>query len=150
MLIQDRIQMIIKANNLTASEFASNIDVKRSNLSHVLSGRNKPSLDFLSKVITAYPNVNASWLLTGETREGVYVAQEAKKESVYGYQAYPRSRIGLKTSLPWYGKVQRCPVMTREALVALSQTEIPFSYLWFGIAMNLRINGLSPTKFCEN
>ncbi len=69
MLIQDRIRTIMKSGNYTASEFADKIGIKRSNLSHVLSGRNKPSLDFLVKVINAYPNVNASWLITGETRE---------------------------------------------------------------------------------
>lgn len=69
MLIQERIQLIIKANNLTPSQFADKIDIKRSNLSHVLSGRNNPSLDFLSKIISNFPNVNASWLITGDTRE---------------------------------------------------------------------------------
>ncbi|XOV68061.1 MAG: helix-turn-helix domain-containing protein [Fluviicola sp.] len=59
----------MKSGNYTASEFADKIGVKRSNLSHVLSGRNKPSLDFLVKVINTYPNVNASWLITGEARE---------------------------------------------------------------------------------
>ncbi len=70
MLIQDRIQLIIKANNESPSSFADKVGIKRSNLSHVLSGRNNPSLDFLAKVINTYPNVNASWLLTGATREG--------------------------------------------------------------------------------
>lgn len=70
MLIQDRIQLIIKVNNEAPSSFADKIGVKRSNLSHVLSGRNNPSLDFLAKIITHYPNVNASWLITGVTREG--------------------------------------------------------------------------------
>jgi transcriptional regulator with XRE-family HTH domain len=79
MLIQERIQLIIKANNQTASEFAETVGIKRSNLSHVLSGRNKPSLDFLSKIITAYPSVNASWLITGTTREGDFKAEEPKK-----------------------------------------------------------------------
>ncbi|MCR9173969.1 MAG: helix-turn-helix domain-containing protein [bacterium] len=59
----------MKSGNYSASEFADKIGVKRSNLSHVLSGRNKPSLDFLVKVINAYPKVNASWLITGEARE---------------------------------------------------------------------------------
>jgi len=69
MLIQDRIRTIIKSGNYSASEFADKIGVKRLNLSHVLSGRNKPSLDFLVKVINTYPNVNASWLITGEMPE---------------------------------------------------------------------------------
>ncbi len=70
MLIQERVKLIIKANNETPSSFADKIGLKRSNLSHVLSGRNKPSLDFLSKIIENYPKVNASWLVTGVTREG--------------------------------------------------------------------------------
>lgn len=68
MLINDRIRLIIKANSMTSSEFADKIGVKRSNLSHVLSGRNKPGLEFLSKIIESFPNVNASWLLTGTQR----------------------------------------------------------------------------------
>lgn len=82
MLIHDRIKLIIKANNESPSSFADNIDVKRSNLSHVLSGRNKPSLDFLSKIISCYPNVNASWLITGVTRDGQFEAPTEKKTEV--------------------------------------------------------------------
>ena len=70
MLIQDRVKLIIKANNESSSSFADSIGIKRSNLSHVLSGRNKPSLDFLAKIIDNYPKVNASWLITGTTRDG--------------------------------------------------------------------------------
>jgi len=76
MLIQDRVKLIMKSGNLSASDFADKVDVKRSNLSHILSGRNKPSLDFLEKVINAYPNVNAAWLITGETREGSFEGVE--------------------------------------------------------------------------
>ena len=40
--------------------------MQRSGISHILSGRNKPSLDFVLKVIEAYPDLNESWLLKGE------------------------------------------------------------------------------------
>lgn len=81
MLIQDRIKLILKANNLSASEFADKVGIKRSNLSHVLSGRNKPSLDFLSKIISTFPKVNASWLLTGETQDGGFTGGDNKDEA---------------------------------------------------------------------
>ena len=84
MLIQDRIRAIMKSGNLSASEFADRIGVKRSNLSHVLSGRNKPSLDFLVKVITTYPNVNASWLITGEARKEPKVTPSQTSEKSVG------------------------------------------------------------------
>ncbi len=82
MLINDRIKLIMKANNESPSSFADNIGIKRSNLSHVLSGRNKPSLDFLAKIISSYPNVNASWLITGVTREEGTLKEEKEEQDV--------------------------------------------------------------------
>ncbi len=84
MLINERIQLIIKANGLSSSEFADKIGVKRSNLSHVLSGRNKPGLEFLAKVVESFPNVNASWLITGNQHSGDFEgpAIEMKDEQV--------------------------------------------------------------------
>lgn len=66
MLIQERLQLILKMHNITPSSFADKLGVQRSNVSHVLSGRNKPSLDFLEKIILQFPRVNAHWLITGE------------------------------------------------------------------------------------
>lgn len=97
MLIQDRVLLIIKANNLSASEFANKIDVKRSNLSHVLSGRNKPSLDFLSKIITTYPSINASWLVTGETREGDFTGAPKNTHSELKTKLLPTSKTDPST-----------------------------------------------------
>ncbi len=81
MLIQDRIKLIMQSNKETSSSFADKIGVKRSNLSHVLSGRNKPSFDFLEKIINNYPNVNASWLITGKTRSGEFETSEVKHDN---------------------------------------------------------------------
>ena len=82
MLISERIQIIIKANNESPSSFADKIGIQRSSLSHVISGRNKPSLDFLSKIITHYPKVNASWLITGVTREGEFKEETVKANAI--------------------------------------------------------------------
>ncbi len=69
MSIKERIQSIIKMNNLTSSAFADKLGVQRSNISHILSGRNKPSLDLLEKIILNFPRVNAHWLITGEVKK---------------------------------------------------------------------------------
>jgi transcriptional regulator with XRE-family HTH domain len=61
-----RISQLIKSKKITASQFADEIGVQRSSVSHVLSGRNKPSLDFVTKIILTYPEINSDWLLTGE------------------------------------------------------------------------------------
>ena len=55
----------MKSEGLRASKLADNIDVNRATISHILSGRNKPSVDFFQKLLSAYPNLNANWLITG-------------------------------------------------------------------------------------
>ncbi|TCI91014.1 helix-turn-helix domain-containing protein [Tenacibaculum sp. M341] len=62
----DRIKTIIEYYNLSSSTFAEKIDVPRSSISHLLSGRNKPSLDFIMKVDKAFDDVNLDWLLYGK------------------------------------------------------------------------------------
>jgi len=61
-----RLQKVIEFYNETASSFAEKIGVQRSSISHILSGRNKPSLDFVLKVLSAYPDVELYWLLNGK------------------------------------------------------------------------------------
>lgn len=60
-----RIRKWLDLNNQKASELAMNIGVNRATISHILSGRNKPSIDFLEKLLNVYPNINANWLITG-------------------------------------------------------------------------------------
>jgi transcriptional regulator with XRE-family HTH domain len=50
---------------LNAAEFADRIGVQRSSISHILSGRNKPSIDFLEKIKTAFPEADLNWLVSG-------------------------------------------------------------------------------------
>lgn len=62
----ERLKVILDYYNLTSSNFAEKIDVPRSSISHLLSGRNKPSLDFILKVDKAFEEVNLDWLLYGK------------------------------------------------------------------------------------
>ena len=61
-----RIQVVITHYDLTVSAFADQIGVQRSSVSHVLGGRNKPSLDFVMKLVKTFPEVNLYWLLNGK------------------------------------------------------------------------------------
>ena len=63
----DRFKYLMKLNNLTASAFADEIGVQRSSVSHILSGRNKPSLEFIQKVLMRFPKVSGDWLIAGVT-----------------------------------------------------------------------------------
>ena len=61
-----RIKILMDQHELNASSFAEMIGVQRSSISHVLSGRNKPSLEFLAKIETAVDEVSFEWLLKGD------------------------------------------------------------------------------------
>lgn len=69
--IVERIKQLMQDNELGAAAFADTIGVQRSSISHILSERNKPSLDFILKILHAYPNVSAEWLLKGIESENV-------------------------------------------------------------------------------
>ncbi len=87
--IEKRLQLIMASNRLNATSFADKIGVQRSNLSHILNGRNKPGYDFLLKVVEAFPNVNTHWLITGEEtvpesgsiKEPEMIVKESKQEN---------------------------------------------------------------------
>lgn len=66
----DRINLILRAKNITARQFAEEIGIQPSGMSHILGGRNNPSLDFVAKVLRRYPEIDANWLLLG--RGGMY------------------------------------------------------------------------------
>jgi transcriptional regulator with XRE-family HTH domain len=74
-----RIKTLISAKNLSASQFADLLGVQRSNISHILSGRNKPSLDFILRIVEVYPSVNLEWLLKGQGEMLVGIEKKAKE-----------------------------------------------------------------------
>ncbi|MGL5111351.1 MAG: helix-turn-helix transcriptional regulator [Flavobacterium sp.] len=61
-----RLEIVLEYYGLNAASFADKIGVQRSSLSHLLSGRNKPSLDFVLKVIEEFPEVDLYWVLLGK------------------------------------------------------------------------------------
>lgn len=61
-----RLQQIMDLYQLTGSAFAESVGVQRSAISHILSGRNKPSLDFVLKILDTYPDIELYWLLNGK------------------------------------------------------------------------------------
>ena len=66
MEIRERIAAFMEAEQLTRNDFAIQIGVQRSNITHILDGRNRPSLDFIEKMLTKYPKINSEWLILGQ------------------------------------------------------------------------------------
>lgn len=64
--MKERLLQLLDLEQISPSKFADIIGVQRSSVSHVISGRNNPSYDFLQKTLKAFPGLNASWLMLGE------------------------------------------------------------------------------------
>ena len=80
-LIKDRLAHIIRAKNLTATQFAEMMQIQPSNVSHLLSGRNKPSLDFLMKLKEIFPEYSFDWIILGKKPITISERQNAVKEN---------------------------------------------------------------------
>lgn len=67
--ITERLKKIMEDHGLSSSQMADRIGVQRSAISHILSGRNKPSLDFILKVLDSFSDISSEWLLRGQKAE---------------------------------------------------------------------------------
>ena len=89
----DRLKILIDHYELSPSLFADKIGMQRSSISHLLNGRNRPSLDFVMKVIKTFPEVNIYWLLNGK---GTFPSQP-KKEVVVDHLYTPSDPLEKKS-----------------------------------------------------
>ncbi len=73
--MKDRILAFLQNENKSYAQFADEIGVQPSGISHILSGRNNPSLDFVIKMLHRYPSLSADWLLFGKGSMYRYISQ---------------------------------------------------------------------------
>ena len=76
-----RLKQFLAAENISQAQFADSINVVRASVSHVLSGRNNPSFDFIKAMMQQYPNLNIDWLMFGKGRmykDAARLAQDLK------------------------------------------------------------------------
>ena len=104
--MEERINRILKHYNLSSTQFADEIGVQRSSVSHVLTGRNKPGFDFIQKIIGTFPEISAEWLITGvgnmfkqdiQPSDELFVEQKSEQES-YDTKRIERSEEDIKTN----------------------------------------------------
>jgi len=66
--MQDRLKQFLAMENISPARFAEVMGIQRSGISHLLAGRNKPSFEFIQRMMTAYPDINIEWLILGKGR----------------------------------------------------------------------------------
>lgn len=92
-----RLQKILDFYGLSATAFSDKIDFNRSTISHLLSGRNKPSLEFIIKVLQEFPEVELYWLINGK---GSFPAAPKSAEEIIPSPPLENSEIQKDISFP--------------------------------------------------
>lgn len=95
--MKERIEQIIRAKNLTATEFAMKLGIQPSNVSHLLAGRNNPSLEFVKKLKETFPEYNLDWIVFGK---GPVTISEPFKDTSSVKEAIQESEKGNNGQLP--------------------------------------------------
>ncbi len=97
--MRERLEKFIRTEGLTPSRFAEIMGVQPSSISHILSGRNKPSFDFIEKMLLRFPKVNPDWLLLGK---GVmYRASETTSPILQSIPSIPNAPQQPALTLPF-------------------------------------------------
>ena len=65
-IMDKRLQQFLELEDLTPSKLADILQIQRSGISHLLSGRNKPSFDFIQGILINFPQINPEWLILGK------------------------------------------------------------------------------------
>ena len=86
-----RLKLMLNYYEISAAQLADKVEVQRSSISHILSGRNKPSLEFVLKILKAFPEVELYWLLNGK---GTF----PKVEENTGFTSTPSSILKKEAS----------------------------------------------------
>ena len=94
--MKDRIKQIIEREKLSSKEFANLCDIQVSNVSHLLSGRSKPSLDTIQKIMQAFPTLNTDWLLSG--KEPMYKHEKLSQPGLF--DLFPAEESNIQISEP--------------------------------------------------
>ena len=92
--MQERLAQLIQHLGISSAAFAEKIGIQRSSISHVISGRNKPSLEFMHKISLAYPDISLDWLITGngtmhksDVQEAILSPQSGLEQISMGWKA---------------------------------------------------------------
>ena len=101
--MKDRLQKLLAKEDLTPVRFSELVGVQRSSVSHILSGRNNPSLDFIQKILAGFPQLNSDWLITGQG--DMYKANMTKDNTTPRMQTGTLfSQVKDEDPAPYYSK----------------------------------------------
>jgi len=121
----DRFKKILEHYKISPSQLAEKVDVQRSNISHILSERNKPSLDLIQKILMTFPDLESDWLLFGK---GEMLKQKEIKEKKPEPKPVPaQSEISFqpKKEMPLVEPTKETPQIVNVKSIEIEEKIIP-------------------------
>ena len=146
--MRDRILKIMEREGLTPSKFAESIGIQRSAMSHIISGRNNPSLDVLLKILERFTYVDSDWLLFGKgemirehvlTEPNLFTNMLENRPNVQ-VVAENRKEIGVETPV----NIQKQPVV--EQVICQEKPSKNVSKIMIFYSDNLILSSLKKTR----
>jgi transcriptional regulator with XRE-family HTH domain len=119
--MKQRLHTLLATEKLTSSKFADLLGVNRSSISHLLSGRNNPSLEFLQKILVKFPHINPDWLLLGQGEMYRNQPQNGAPKPIIGGQLFSEDTLVSNQEKLQVSTSHDSPVETNPA-VPLNQT----------------------------
>jgi transcriptional regulator with XRE-family HTH domain len=119
--MNNRIVKLIKAEGLTNSKFASIMDIQRSNVTHIIDGRNKPSVNFFEKLIAKFPHVNIEWVITGigeMYKQNEISVQESEQKKAVSPTLFPE----IATQQTAYNQLKNDQTISQNAEQSIKET----------------------------
>lgn len=93
--MHNRLKQFLAAENITQAQFADRIKIGKANVSHVLAGRNKPGYDFITAMISGFPQLNLNWLFFGTGK----MYSTAPSASVHAQEEKPHNSFDKEPDL---------------------------------------------------
>ena len=99
---KEKIEYLMSIYGLTPSQFADRTGIQRASVSHILSNRNKPSLEILLKVYNAFPGISLNWLILGEGDAPVFGSCQMKEPAPAEFIPQQRTPAAIASSLLFF------------------------------------------------
>jgi transcriptional regulator with XRE-family HTH domain len=108
--LNDKIKQILVDKSISPSHFADEIGVQRSSISHILAGRNKPSLDIVQKIVRRYPDLGLDWIWEDDEFPPVSTDSTRYESRDYASKTGTNGRVGSPLDLREKNKPESIPV----------------------------------------
>ena len=95
---RERIELLMKCYDLSPSQFAERTGIQRASVSHIISGRNKPSLEVMLKIYDAFPGVDMKWLMTGVGEVPVRQAAQEVEDALPTDTLFPNEEVASQVA----------------------------------------------------